>query len=357
MLKCLFLFLLINTIQFEVFSQVVEYFSMNQDSVYLYIDCNGSLTTNNKAKYTRVVRFEKERLAFIGAVKDHYKNGSLAFKAYYKNGLYNGPCTAFYTDGNIKEKGKYTDNNRDSVWSYFYENGIVEKKVDFTNKQTRLLEYYKKNGQPVFINGNGTYKGQSNKDYSSCDLYPIHGEIKNGLMDGRWTINFGYSRSNEIFESGRFLRGQESAPYNRTYESGSLISLSGFPYYENISLLQYSWWCSKQGFFYPEYDNKIFIESFLVELRKSIKESHLYRNKLFFYALLEFKLENGKIDNNSFKSVTNNSSILDSLKIIIGSLDKWNKNKEDASFIIYLPVFWDYENIYLKPEDINKFSK
>lgn len=355
MLKYIISILILISIQFRGISQNVEYFSISNDSVNFYISCNGSITINKNATYRRVARLEKERLAFYGEVCDYFKNGSIALKAFCERGFYDGLFSTYYPNGNIKEKGKYLNNNRDSIWCFYYNNGGIEKRIDYRNKQVKLIEYYKKNGNPVFIDGNGSYKGQSNIDYNSCKYNPIGGEVRNGLMDGRWTINLGYSRSTEIFEDGKFIRGHES-PQERIYESNSMISLSGYPYYENISLLHFQFWCDKEGLFFPEYNNTIFADSFLNDLRKSIKESKINKYNSFFYALMEFKLENGKINEKSFKSVTNDSLVSDRLKLVILSLDKWNRPTNEASFTIYLPVFWVNENIYLRPDDIRQFN-
>ena len=355
MLKLIISLLIITTIQVKVFSQNDNYFSTNHDSVSFFISCNGLLTTSKDAVYKRVVRFDNEKLAFIGNVHDYYMNGSIALKAFYKNGLYDGLFSTYYPDGKIKEEGRYLANIRDSIWCYYYKNGSIEKKIDFSNQQIRLIEYYKKNSKPMFLDGNGIYKGQSNKDYYSCDCQPIKGEIKNGLMVGRWTINLGYSISTEVFEDGKFIRGHES-PHNRTYESNPLISIVGFPYYENIVLLNYSFRSNKLGLFYPIYDNIPFADSFLRDLRKAIKDSLVKNNNSFFYALIQFRLENGKIEPNSLISVTNESEIFESLKKIILTLDKWNKSENNVSFTIYLPIFWENENIYLKPDDLNIFN-
>ncbi|RLD54563.1 MAG: hypothetical protein DRJ05_14420, partial [Bacteroidetes bacterium] len=195
----------------EVLAQNPDFFQKNGDTAILFLSCNGNMTTSSTASYKRVAFFEKERLAFQGSVFDYYyPEGNIAFKATYKNGLYNGQVQSYYKNGNLKEIGKYKNSKRDSIWTFYYKNGKTEKKIDYFNEQPRLMEFYKKNAKPVFLDGNGTYKGHSNKDYFSCDIFQIRGGLNNGIMDGQWTINFGYSICTEVFENGVFVSGRES---------------------------------------------------------------------------------------------------------------------------------------------------
>ncbi len=339
---------------FPLFSQKPIFFEQKGDTIILYLSCNGSMTDKDNAIYERIGFFDKERLGFSGNVNDnYYPKGTLAFSAKYQNGFYEGRIINYYKTGTIKEIGNYINNNRDSTWTFYYKNEIVEKKIDYSHTQQKLTEYYKKNGKPIFLDGNGIYKGYSNKDYFSCEQYQIKGELKDGVMIGRWTINFGYSVSTEVFENGRFIRGHET-PHNRTYKDVSVINPSGFPYFETISILDYLIACNKSGFYWPTYNNEIIEKGFLVELEKEI--SNKFNTNDFFYALFEFQLDNGVVNSNSFKSITNDKKRADELKNIIISLDKWDKPDDAVSFTIYLPVFWENGNIYLKPNDIMKFN-
>lgn len=338
----------------SLFSQKPIFFEQKGDTIAFYLSCNGSLTEKDKAFYKRVGLFDKERLAFYGNVIDYYyPNGPIAFKAKYINGLYDGQITNYFKTGTSKESGVYKNNIRDSIWTFYYNNETIEKKIDYSHAQKKFIEYYKKNGKPVFLDGNGMFKGYSNKDYYSCEQYQIKGEIKNGVMVGRWTINLGYGTSTEVFENGNFIRGQET-PFNRSYEDATMINPTGFPYFEKINLLDYLIACNKAGLYWPTYNNENFEKGFLVELE------HLISAKIntndFFYALLEFQLENGVINSNSLKLVTNDKNKADELKNIIISLDKWDTPKENISFTIYLPIFWVNGSIYLKPKDILKFN-
>jgi len=337
------------------FSQKSVFFEQKGDTITFYLNCNGNLTLKDKATYKRTCLIEKERLAFYGNVVDYYyPKETIALKANYQNGMYNGFMKNYYKTGTVKETGIYKNNNRDGIWLFYYKNQGIEKKIEYRNAQQKLVEHYNKNGKPVFLDGNGIYKGYSNENYVSSEQHPIKGEVRDGVMVGRWTIDLGYSVSTEVFENGKFIKGHET-PHNRTYEDVQLINPSGFPYYENITLLDYVIACNKTELYASVYDKMIFKKDLFLELDKKIKDSIDTNN--FFYALLEFQLDNGIINSESFKSITNDREKAEILKQIILSLKKWAKTEDKVSFTIYLPVFWENGLIYLQPKDMIKFNE
>ena len=336
------------------FSQNPVFFEQHGDTVIFYLSCNGSLTYKDHATYIRTGFFDEERLTLMGNVTDYYiQGGTIALKANYQNGFYEGPVTNYFKTGIIKETGNFKNNIRDSIWTFYYKNQVIEKKIDYCHPQQKLMEYYDKKGEPEFLDGNGIYKGSCNKDYFTCDQNRIEGELKDGLMVGRWTINLGYSVSTEVFENGKFIRGHET-PYNRTYEDAALINPAGFPYYESITLLNYIIAWKKDGYYWPTYNKHSFEKGFLSGLEEKIKDSIITSN--FFYALLEFQLDDGVINPESFNSITNDPQTVESLKKLILSLDKWDKPEDKVTIMIYLPVFWENGLIYLKPDDITRFN-
>lgn len=339
----------------NAFSQNQVFFEKNGDSVVLYLNCEGSLTTNRNASYKRVTYFDKDRIASQGKVTDYYyPKETIAFTTYYENGLYNGSFEYFYKSGNINISGFYKNNTRDSIWNFYYDNNSIEKKIDFRFSLPKLFEFYNKKGEPVFLDGNGMYKGIANEKSSSCENHQIKGELKNGLMNGKWSINFGYSESTEVFENGKFIRGYENN-YNRTYDNESLIHPTGFPYFENIAFLNYLVACNKTEFEWQSINKRIYLEKvFLPELEEKINEN--FNTDEFFYTLLEFQIENDKIIANSFKSITSDNQNTERLKEVILSLNNWDKTENRVAFTIYLPVFWLNGMIYLKPSDIVKFK-
>jgi antitoxin component YwqK of YwqJK toxin-antitoxin module len=368
----LFILTLTNT----VLSQNPVFFEQQGDTTILYLNCNGSITTKDNACFKRVVLFEKKRLAFQGNVVDYYfPNGATAFKAHYEGGRYEGLVKTYFADGTIKETGKYKNDNRDSIWTFYYNNGHIEKKINYSNVQPRILEYYHKNGKPAFLDGNGFYKGLTNVDNSS-NQYAIKGELKNGLMTGKWKIRLQFSVCTEVFENGKFISGYET-PHNRFYDSGSMINPEGYPYYENIAFLnrliasnnnvirrqiddndpimnKYSV-SYKSTYSWPIYDDDpIFAFRFTFELYKIIRANFNIND--FFYSLMEFQIEDGKINPGSIKAITNDNENFIKLKTLLLGMDKWNKLPGNESFTVYLPIFWENGYVYLEPGDIAKFN-
>ncbi len=332
-----------------LFSQNPVLSGQKKDTIILYLKCNGSIASKENATYKRICYFdfEKEKLTFSGNIIDYYfPNGPIAFKANYKNGMYDGLVTNYYKTGAIKETGIYKNKKRDSIWTFYYKNSGIEKKIDYRSAHQKLIEYYKKNGKPIFLNGNGIYKGYSNESYHSCEQHKIKGEVKDGIMVGPWTIDFGYSVSTEVFENGKFIRGHE-VPFNRIYEDASLINPSGFPYFENVKFVQYLIAYNKVGLHLPTYNEKDFKKGFLEELEQKIRLEINTNN--FFYALIKFQLDDGVLKTNSFKSNTNNRQKATKLEKLILSLDKWDKPNKNVSFTIYLVIYWENGRIVLKP--------
>jgi hypothetical protein len=275
-------------------------------------------------------------------------SGKQALKIFYVNGLPEGQIKTFYENGSLKEIGIYKHGKRDSIWCFFYKNGKIEKKISYKNDIPRLVEYYKKNGKPIFTDGNGEYEGKCNAN--SCVLRTIKGKVKDGLMVDRWKIFIDNTVSTEVFENGKFIRGKDD--HNYTYENNGLISLTGIPYYENISLLEYSATCDKDGFFWLSYNKNMDLsKSFIYELRQNILSNPEIDKSGFFYSLFEFRIEDGIIIESSFQQITNDNKISNVLKGLICSMNKWDKQEKKLGFTFFLPIIWENNRIYLEPKD------
>jgi hypothetical protein len=367
--------LFILTLSNTALSQNPAFFEQKGDTTILYLNCEGSITTKNLALFERVVLFDKKKLAFQGNVIDYYlANGAIAFKAHYRNGRYDGLVKTYFSNGKIKEIGKYKNGDRDSIWTFYYNNGQIEKKINYSEVKPRLFEYHNKNGKPVFLDGNGFYKGTTNIN-NSCIQYPIKGKLKDGLMTGQWKIILQFSVCTENFEDGKFISGYET-PHNRFYESGSMIDFNAYPYYESITILNQLVTSNKSNISWPKYDNdpilnfletnnkstiswpvydndQIFAIKFTSDLYKIISDN--FNIDDFFYSLIEFQIESGKIKPGSIKAITNDNQKFDKLKALLLSMDKWGKSP-NILFTVYLPIFWENGYIFLQPGDIAKFN-
>jgi antitoxin component YwqK of YwqJK toxin-antitoxin module len=332
-------------------SQKNIYFQNSENTSIIYLDCSGKITNKANAIIFRVAKFDNERFAFKDSVFDYFiSNGKEALKMFNVNGLPEGQIKTYYENGSPKEIGIYKQGKRDSIWCFFYKNGNIEKKINYKNNISRLIEYYKKNGKPIFIDGNGEYKGECNTNANSCVLRTIKGKVKDGLMVDRWKIFIDNTISTEVFENGKFIRGKDD--HNYTYENNGLISLTGFPYYENISLFDYSITCDKRGFFWPSYNKNVDLsKSFFYELRENILSNQEIDKNGFFYGLFEFRIEDGIIVELSFKQISNDNKISNVLKRLICSMNKWDKQEQKLSFTFFVPIIWENNRIYLEPKD------
>lgn len=327
------------------------YFQNSEDTSKIYLNCSGKITNKANAMYFRVTKFEKDRFGFQDSVIDYYTStGNRAMKVFNINGLPEGEIKTYYENGSLKELGNYKEGKRDSVWCFFYKNGKIQKKVDYKNEIPRLIEFYRKNGSPVFVDGNGEYEGDSNIGAGSCVLRTIKGKVKDGLMVDRWKLFIDNSLTTEVYDNGKFIRGKDD--HNYIYEKNALISLTGFPYYENISLLEYSITCDKNGFFWPSYNKNMDLsKSFFYELREQILSNQEINKIDFFYGLLEFRIEDGLIIESSFQQITNNNQSSNVLKELILSMNKWDKQENRLNFTFFLPIIWEKNTIYLEPKD------
>ena len=57
-----------------------------------------------------------------------------------------GPYETFYSNGQLKEKGKYKDGERDGAWEQFYDAGQLKSKGNFKNGEG-LLKWFDKGGR------------------------------------------------------------------------------------------------------------------------------------------------------------------------------------------------------------------
>lgn len=293
-------------------------------------------------------------MVFKDSVVDYYyPKGGKALEGFYENGFYNDSVKTYYKGGLNKASGLYNQGTRDGLWTYYYKNQNVEKVILFRNAQLFIKEFYKKNGKAIFLDGNGIYKGLSNINHNSCWENQIKGSLVNGRMTGKWNITIGNHYCVEEFENGVFNFGTEY-PTKTVYDSISIINPAGFPYYENITLLYHRIATDRIDISVQSLLRVPELELFFIPELKKLISKHLETN-LFFYALIEFKIENGQLNTESFKKITNNEKTFNELKNLISTFKEWGNTDKKVIYTVYLPVFWQKGNIYLKPSDINKF--
>lgn len=227
----------------SVFAQQIDelnFFSVNNDTITLFIDNVGNITTKSNAYIYRKTHIDPKNFIYKGVVEDFYLNNKKAFQFEFQNGNLTGKTMCFYPNGQLKYQGYYKDSQKDSIWYFYYENGNLEKKVIFKSDVPYVADYYTIKGKCVLSNGNGKYSGKIISGYKQSIEYKISGSIRNGKMEGKWdwrNNKSGYSTNAvEYFESGKFIKGNS---YGLEYTEDPKISLLGFNLHENVDILKF----------------------------------------------------------------------------------------------------------------------
>lgn len=194
---------------------------LNKDSVLIFLNNDATaLSGAGCAHFYRIGQIN-HYYQLDGEATDFYAaNDSIAARLTYEKGYLNGPCSYYYTNGNLKEKGVYKGNARVGIWDYFYETGQKEKKITFTDKGSLLIECYSANGQVLAQNGNGSFEGTVTRNNGNIlGQYVWKGNIKDGLLDGEWNMyknNEAEPIRTEKFSSGKFLHGTAMTTLGKT---------------------------------------------------------------------------------------------------------------------------------------------
>jgi len=209
---------------------------MENDTINFFLNDIGDITIESKAKYIRKASIDKNSFNYIGKVVDQVSNGGINYCSTYTNGLINGQVLAFFDNGKLKYQGFERNSIKDSVWIFNYSNGQKEKVIEFNSGVLILKEYYRKNGKPVFTDGNGKYKGHVISGFKQSDEYIISGNIKNGKPDGKWTWQGNGSFATEYFDEGKFIKGSS---YGLIYYQDPKVSLLGFDWHEYVDIFKF----------------------------------------------------------------------------------------------------------------------
>ena len=96
--------------------------------------------------------------------------------------LLEGPYTAYYEDGQIKEQGSYLANNPVGTWEYFYENGNMKMTGEIRDNQNYgHWQYFYENSNPS-----------------------MEGALYHGIKEGIWQY---YYESGSLKSRGEYQQG------------------------------------------------------------------------------------------------------------------------------------------------------
>ncbi|TAM95674.1 MAG: hypothetical protein EPN39_14700 [Chitinophagaceae bacterium] len=181
---------------------------LGKDSVKFYLTDNYSLAPASCATYYMIAKVNRY-FQLEGPVKYYYtSNNSIAGKGSYHDGNLYGLYYSFYPDGDIKSEGVYFDNLRAGEWEYFYDKGKMKKVINFSKEGPLLEEFYNEDGKQMVKDGNGKFESNDTGSHSYSS-----GNIRDGLMDGRWTLRYFFNYkphelgSIEFYSKGKFMKG------------------------------------------------------------------------------------------------------------------------------------------------------
>jgi|GEM_PF-1536684 Uncharacterized protein conserved in bacteria len=234
------LFFLLVAFSFPAFSQQKDeniFFNTNNDTLVLYFNAGGNITTKLNAVFYRKAILDKEVFNYNGTVSDYFINNQKAYECNFSSKELNGIVRCFYSNGNLQYIGHFNNYNKDSVWTYYYDNGNIEKVIQFMDSIPIIKELYKRNSKVVFNNGNGRYI--SKILYSDAPLEcTITGKVVNGKMEGAWHWTGTYAQGIEYYSNGKYVR-TENYGLNDGFKNPRIISITGFDPHENVNIFDF----------------------------------------------------------------------------------------------------------------------
>ena len=110
-----------------LFSQKLNYYDLvGKDSIKIYFDESGYLTTAENYFFYRVGKMCIYNFSFEGEIKDYSKKNELLFVGNFKDGKLNGNAKII-ENGLVIEQGIYKNDKRDSVWTFYKKKSYREK--------------------------------------------------------------------------------------------------------------------------------------------------------------------------------------------------------------------------------------
>ncbi len=386
MKKLLPFLLLFSTIM--SFSQNVEtcFFKRNDAGLMFFLDEIGDVTTSSSASYYRLALpyIYNGRLLYSGPANDYFLNNEKAWECTYIKGVLSGEVKSYYQNNQIKYRGFFSHALRDSTWTFFYKNGNVEKIVHFTNDIPFIKEFYRNNGKPVFVDGNGKYSSSIICEFKNTSSFKISGSIKNGKIDGRWQWSDTRMSGSDLFKDGNYIK-------SLTPGAQQMVSLIGFDLHENVDLLKFiaiprnntetqkdikisgipvnfsDTDFEKSSYFdlsnpnnQPlKYKNSVYLDKTLApEISGSLLELVKANQVKKIWCFIQFVVnEKSLIENIVVQS--NNDLITNKLTQLISNITGFEAVKSDAQYIkcdIYLCCFYDNDHLNFPDYNYNNQS-
>lgn len=328
----------------------IKFFKVINDTILFYLNDVGDITIKSNANFYRKSCIDKINFIYSGQIVDYYPNNQKAYECFSDMGILSGDVKYYYKNGKLKLHGFYNNSLKDSIWTFYYNNGNIEKIVFYKSNIPSLKEFYKKNGNIIFNNGNGKYKGSIISGYKQTTKYNISGNIKNGKFDGKWNLT-GSTNAVEYFENGNFIKGSS---YGLVYTTDPKINLFGFDLHENVDFFKF--------IAVPKTDFKQISFSQMFKYKGSNNLNSNLRSELIDY-LIEIDNENNLLNywcfiqfnidkSNNIENInaySNNDVIADNIEHFISNLKGFETAKpsnQPVDCAVYLFFYLENNKLY-----------
>jgi membrane associated rhomboid family serine protease len=169
-----------------------------------------------------------------GWVRDHYANGSLQMKGFYRNNLRDGIFLYYSDHHTYTSAGLYRKDVPEGKWETFHQSGRL-KSEEYYRDGYFMKAMWDADGRQLVIDGEGRYEER----YAN-GVIAEEGEYRNGKREGLWTGRHedGTTHFEEYFQQGILIRGRSRASDGQTfvYDASSLFPM---PEGGNIRLVEY----------------------------------------------------------------------------------------------------------------------
>lgn len=133
-----------------------------------------------------------------GFWKVWYPNGTLSQAGFYNKSVQDSIWTYYYENEQISTYGKVKNGEQEGLWlRYNLKGDLLEEIFHFPENKLEVLNVWDLNGNPIVVNGDGTYKF-----YSTDGKLVQTGQIENKKRVGKWQF---FALSGRLYEEGEFV--------------------------------------------------------------------------------------------------------------------------------------------------------
>lgn len=179
------------------------FFFSNGNRIFYCLDGMGQITTFSRASTLRSVQLPMRSFPFGYEVVDHYPDGDTAFVGAVKNGLLHGPARYYHPAGYVRAEANYYEGKRSGIWKYYYPNSGLEMVHQYTKRRFLFLQYYRKGGKHMVIDGNGIFSKRYRTGGFGTPEYRMKGAVSDSLIHGVWRVG----TVKEVFDKGTQKKG------------------------------------------------------------------------------------------------------------------------------------------------------